>query len=221
MFAGLSAEQKREIELAGSRRIVRRERFFFREGEQPIGLHVLLSGRLKSSRFLSGEHGEHEIVMHFVNPGEVFGEIPVFLGCPYPASARAVEECEVFTLPLQALERLVTRQPEVALRIFRGMARKLSNLLDRIEAHKGLRAEERIARYLVSRCGPLALRKGVVFTLPVTKKEWAGELGLQPESLSRSLARLSEGGIIRVQGRNIHVAQPVRLAELAGATRAH
>jgi DNA-binding Lrp family transcriptional regulator len=35
--------------------------------------------------------------------------------------------------------------------------------------------------------------------------DWAGELGLQPESLYRALARLREEGRIEGEGTNLHV----------------
>ena len=185
VFEKISPEQKRDIELAGSRRFVGRGKFLFREGDQASGIHVLLSGKLKSSRYLAGGH---EIVMHFISPGEVFGEVPAFLGRSYPASAQAVEDSEIFTLPVRAIERLIAREPGIAMRIFRGMSRKLVVLLDRIEAQKGFRAEERITRYLLSHADRKVIESGGTYRLPATKKMWAAELGLQPESLSRSLA---------------------------------
>lgn len=212
IFANISAEHKREIELAGTRRLIARGKFLFREGDRAQGVHVLLSGRLKSSRFLPGGH---EIVMHFINAGDVFGEVPAFLDLPYPACGQAVVESEVFTLPRHMLERVVGRQPEVAIRIFQGMSRKLLVMLDRLEAQTGLRAEQRIARYLVNRIPPGDLAAGCVFRLPVTKKVWATELGMQPESLSRSLALLTRAGAIRVAGKDIEVVDAARLAHYA------
>ena len=216
VFAGISSQQKREIETVGTRKTVARGRFLFKEGDQPGGVHILLSGRLKSSRFLPGGH---EVVLHFIEPGHLFGEIPAFLGKPYHAAAQAMEASEVFTLPMAALERLTSRQPEIALRIFRGMAQKMSVLLDRIEAQKGLHAEERLARFIISRSQPNGLKKNSVFTLPINKKTLAAELGMQPESLSRSFRRLTESGVIRVRGRNIELLSPERLIALAGGVR--
>jgi CRP/FNR family transcriptional regulator, dissimilatory nitrate respiration regulator len=216
VFSGMSPQQKREIEMAGTRRIVGKARFLFKEGDPAHGLHVLLSGRLKSSRFLAGGH---EVVLHFIEPGQLFGEIPAFLGKAYPAAAQASEQSEVFTLPMPALERLIARQPEIALRIFRGMAIKLNTLLDRIESQKGLHAEERLARYIVSRSEPTGLKRNTEFSLPINKKTLAAELGMQPESLSRSFRRLSEAGVIRVRGRNIALLAPEQLIQLAGGVR--
>lgn len=217
LFTELTAEQKREVELAGSRRTVLRGRYFFEQGQPSQGLHVLLSGRLKSSRLIPGGQ---EIVLHFIEAGQVFGEIPAFLKKNYPATAQAVEDSEVFTLPLKALERLTARQPEIAMRIMRGMARKLVVLLDRIEIQKGMKAEARVARYIVASLGT-SLAVGARFNVPGSKKTWAAELGLQPESLSRSFSRLAEIGAIRVVGKDIEVRDPVCLATLAGARRAN
>lgn len=217
VFAGMSPQQKREIESLGTRRIINRGRFLFKEGDTAEGVYVLLSGRVKSSRFLPGGH---EVVMHFVDPGQLFGEIPAFLSKPYPASAQAMTQSELFWLPLTALERLISRQPEVALRIFRGMASRMTVLLDRIEAQKGLRAEERLARFIVARSDAASLKANAEFVLPINKKTLAAELGMQPESLSRSFRRLIQDGIIRVRGRKLDLLKPNQLIKLAGGVRA-
>lgn len=217
LFSGMTPEQKRELEVAGSRHNYRRGETLFNEGEPIRGIHVLLSGRLKSSRFLPDGH---EIIMHFIEPGQVFAEVPAFLGKPYPVTASALEDAEVFTLPVSALQRLIAREPEIAVRLFRSMATKLAIMLDRVELQKTHRAEERIARYLVSKIGAKRLSPGASFELSVPKKVWAAELGLQPESLSRSMARLAEEGILAVEGRELKVLDPARLADLAGAQKA-
>jgi CRP/FNR family transcriptional regulator, dissimilatory nitrate respiration regulator len=216
VFRDLSAEQKREIEMAGSRRHVPKGGFVFHEGDPSSGLHVLLSGRLKSCRYLPGGQ---EIVMHLISAGELLGEVPAFLGKPYPVAARALEDSEVFTLPMSAMERVMSRQPVVVMRILRGMSYKLANLIDRIQLQQGKRGEERIARYLVSRLGTDQIRNGAVYALPVAKKVWATELGLLPESLSRSLRQLKESNVVAVTRRQIRILDALRLAELAGADR--
>lgn len=214
VFRDLTAEQKREIEMTGMRKYVRKGGFVFHEGDPSIGLHVLLAGRLKSCRFLPGGQ---EIVMHLISAGELFGEVPAFLGKPYPVAARALEDSEIFTLPTSAMMRLMSRQPEVVMRILRGMSCKLANLIDRIQLQQGKRGEERIARYLVSRLGHAQIKEGASYMLPVTKKVWATELGLLPESLSRSLRQLKESSVVSVAKRQIRILDPSRLAQLAGA----
>jgi CRP/FNR family transcriptional regulator, dissimilatory nitrate respiration regulator len=218
VFSGLTPQQKREIEAAGNRRTLAKNKFLFREGERPQGLHVLLSGRMKSSRFLPGGH---EVLLHFIEAGQVFGEIPAFLAKHYPASAQAVATSEVFTISMGAFERIVSRQPELAMRLLRGMAQKLAVLLDRIETQKSLRAEERLAHYMVSRTEPSSIRSGAEFRIPMTKRMLAAELGMQPESLSRAFRRLTQSGVISVRERVIVMRDPKQLIELAGGRRAN
>ena len=220
LFAQTSHEQRLKIEAAGVRRVIRKGRYVFRAGQPPAGLHVLLSGRLKSVRELPGGT---QILMHFVQPGDVFGEVPALLAENYRVSALAVEDSEVFTLPLGAFTRLMAADPESGLLFMRSMAGKLSILLDRIELQKCPRTEQRIARSLLSRRTSTTstaskarpARASVVLTLRFSKKLWAEELGLQPESLSRGLRRLTEEGLIQVRGRDILLLDPPGLARVA------
>ena len=65
----------------------------FSEDEQATGFYVVISGRVKVFK-LSSEGREQ--ILHIFGPGEVFGEVPVFAGKKYPASADAMEKVEYF-----------------------------------------------------------------------------------------------------------------------------
>ncbi len=211
IFASIPPEQRSRIEAAGRRRPVRRGRSIFREGEASTGLHILLSGRLKAVRELPGGG---EFLMHFVEAGNVFVEVPALLDVPYSATSTAVDDAEVFTLPLAAFKRLIAQEPETGLLFMRSMATKLGVLLERIEVHKSPRAEQRVARSLLAR--RLDAESPVkTYRLAVSKKLWAEELGLQPESPSRALKRLTQAGIVTVAGREITLCDPARLARVA------
>ncbi len=152
--------------------------------------------------------------MHFIEPGDIVGEIPVLLGNHYHVSAQALEPTEVFSLPLTEFRRVVSAHPEVGLRYMRAMAAKMVRILERLEAQKGMRAEQRVATHLMTQTN-LVPDVGSALELRSSKKIWAQDLGLQPESLSRALRRLADDGVIRVEGRRIIIIDPDALNALA------
>lgn len=57
---------------------------------------------------------------------------------------------------------------------------------------------------------------GLALNLPIARGDLAGMLGVQPETLSRIIARLRQDGLLRLRGRVIEVPSAPALAESAG-----
>src|SRR5947209_7842662 len=57
----------------------------YHTGDSPSGLFIVLSGRVHVTR----EKNARTTLLHIENVGGVLGEIPVFGGGPFPATARA------------------------------------------------------------------------------------------------------------------------------------
>jgi len=69
----------------------------------------------------------------------------------------------------------------------------------------------RLARYLLD----LARGKRMTVELPISKSQLASNLGTVSETLSRTLRKLSDDDIIRVDGRRVEILDVERLEELA------
>ena len=210
-FHGLEPEQRRELESAGRRKMLATGHHLFEQDEPADSFHVVLSGRLRSLR---RPPSGGEVVMHFIEPGDIVGEIPVLLGNRYHVTAQALEPSEVFSLPLTEFRRVASAHPEVGLRYMRAMAAKMVRILERLEAQKVMRADQRVANHLLTQTN-LMPDVGSALELRSSKKIWAQDLGLQPESLSRALRRMTDSGVIRVEGRRIVILDPDALNTLA------
>ena len=60
-------------------------------------------------------------------------------------------------------------------------------------------------------------KQGTIIELGVPKGVLANILGTSQEALSRTLRRMSEAGVIKVNGRRIEVLDPERLSRIAEA----
>jgi CRP-like cAMP-binding protein len=91
------------------------------QGERIEDLHLVLKGR-----FLVARRGELRD-LGAIDVGEMMGEMS-FLDSRLPAAdVRAGDErCEVLTIPRGALQQRLEREPELAARFYRGLARVLS-----------------------------------------------------------------------------------------------
>ena len=85
--------------------------FVFRQGDPAAKVHVLRSGSVELSRQVRGRR----VTLQVLRPGDVFGDVPVFLGEPEPFDARALQDSSVLSLDAAALYPAVGRPAMVRL----------------------------------------------------------------------------------------------------------
>lgn len=163
----------------------------FDEGEAGDALFVVQSGEIELAR--RGPCGFESLER--LGAGEFFGEIPAVAGTRRTARAVAVGAASVLCLDRETLEAMCASRPEIALRLIRGLARRL------------LDAEERLARAdLETLLRPLARairaaaepdpRHGA--RIPLTLRELAEASGLSMVEAHRALQRLFERGRLQL-----------------------
>lgn len=166
-----------------------------RRGEQPRAFFGVAQGQLKLT--LRGDHGEEKL-LRIVAPGETFGEPLVFSSRPSPVDAIALTEALVVEFPAQQVSGLVEQDPAFAHNALAGLADRMHELVEEIQAETLLTARQRIAAYLVT------LAKGASRArLPVTKTLVASQLGVTKETFSRLLREFADRGLIVVEKRDI------------------
>ncbi len=151
-------------------------------------------GRVKLFRVLPNGNA---ITLYLFGPGDVIGFLPLLDGRPYPATARALDEVTAVVVSRGDLERAFQRDPNVALALVRLLATRLREAFDRIERSSVPEVLSRVAAALVALvpedgAGPPPL----VIDMPVRASEFAAAIGVVPESLSRALTKLVEGGAL-------------------------
>jgi CRP-like cAMP-binding protein len=168
-----------------------RGQVLFMEGEPANALFLILGGQIKLSR--QGADGR-EAVIHVLAAGESFAEAVMFMNGLYPVTATAITPARLLKLEGAALKGQIACRPELAFGMLAAMSRHLKQLVGQIEALKALSGEERLVQFLLDLCpahaGPAQ------FDLPHDKLLIAQRLGMEPETLSRTLSRLKAAGVI-------------------------
>jgi CRP/FNR family transcriptional regulator len=171
----------------------------YRAGDPADGLYIVLSGRVHVTR----EVTTSSEFLHAEGPGGVLGEIPVFGGGPFPASARAAESTRCAFLPTELVERLVREDSAFARFALRRLAVRAHALLRRIDELTVTTITARVAGHLLSRAGS----SGSDFTLGMSQDALARELGTAREVVVRALASLVGAGAIARTGRSRFVVK--------------
>jgi CRP-like cAMP-binding protein len=200
--------------LCGVRSLARGE-VVFSEGDAASFLPMLLSGQIKLYR--AGPDGREQ-VLHLVRGPASFAEAAVFGPGIFPATAQAVTEAQLATLPRTTLIDLLARRPQLVLALLASMSLWLRRLVDLVEGLSLHTVEERVAAYLWSafvRSGRPVLA-GAQVRLDDPKHLIAALCGTAPEVLSRTFRKLDADGAVRVEGPVATLLDPAVLQALSG-----
>jgi CRP/FNR family transcriptional regulator, cyclic AMP receptor protein len=188
----------------------------YRRGEPGDSLMVVLKGRIKLSNVnLSGK----EIVLHFLVPGNIYGEIAAMDGRERGANAVALEASEIFLIYTRDLMPTLKAHPEAMFEIIRALCEKMRAGAALIE-DSTLEMRARVARGL-QRLAQHHGRRGEAGTclqMALSHTELGNYLGLSRANVSRQLGQLREANVITIEAAQIVILDEDGLAEIAGAT---
>jgi CRP/FNR family transcriptional regulator, dissimilatory nitrate respiration regulator len=188
------ATRSRVAAAAVERRYARGARLY-RAGDAADGLYFVLAGRVRVAR----ETETRTELLHVEAPGGVLGEIPVFGGGEFPATAMAAAATRCAHLPVSAVERLLREDPAFARFALRRLAVRARGLLHRIDELTATTITARVAAFVLARAEGAP---GTDFTLGMSQTELAAELGTAREVIVRALAALVESGALARTGRS-------------------
>ncbi len=125
VFGGLSTRQLGRIMMAMQKRTYHAGEALFSEGQIGKALFIIRSGEVELSRTV----GDQVMSLGRLGSGQIFGEMALLEHTPRIASARVVEDGEIYLLYTATLDSLVWRSPAIGLVLMRNIALMLSALL--------------------------------------------------------------------------------------------
>lgn len=187
----------------------------FQEGNPALAVFCVRAGIVKLSK--TSATGE-PLIIRLLGPGRLIGYRPLLSGESFAASAEAVGEVELCTIPATVFRRLLEESPTLALRLLALMAQELrvSEEQSLVLAHESVRA--RTVRQLLDflKDTGVGLESGAPVAVPLLRRELAQMVGTSPETLSRTLHRLAQDGALRLTRTAIWVQNPRRLRAILG-----
>lgn len=179
----------------------------FREGDDSDTCYVVHRGHARALR----EHpdGRSIALAHF-GPGDIFGELAMFTDEKRSATVQTLEEVDALAIAGADMRRLLTRHPEIAVKLVISLGRRLRAADERIARQSFQTVQSRVASVLATLVdqardeaatagGDAAGEDGEVL-VRVTQADIAQLAGSSRESASRFLAVLERAGVIS-QGR--------------------
>ena len=150
-------------------------------------------------------------------PGDVLGFDAISRGS-FHSDAVALEDADVCVVPFSELESIGRQFPPLQQRVHRIISREIVRDQGLMMLLGTMRAEERIGAFLLE-LSRRFMRRGFSssqFILRMTREEIGNYLGLKLETVSRTLSRLQEQGVISVEQRKMQIISHDRLRVLSG-----
>jgi CRP-like cAMP-binding protein len=196
LFAGLPPHDL--ARLAAQMRVERFERdaAIFFQGDPADRVWLVRDGRVK---IVHQEQAGREVILEIISPGEAFGGA-VLLMPQHPATARALTEVEVVSLPGVVYDRVLMEHPPLTLKLVRMLGQRLHSMME-IQTLTGERVERRLAHILLK----LAVRAGrpdpagVLVPIPLSRQDLADMAGTTLETTIRTMSRFRQQGLIETR----------------------
>jgi CRP/FNR family transcriptional regulator len=171
----------------------------FREGDDSDTCYIVRSGHARAVR----EHGDgRQITLATFGPGDFFGELAMFDDERRSATVEAVDALDVLGIPGVDMRALLSRHPEIAVKLVISLGRRLRAANERLARQSFQTVQSRVAAVLTQLVDQArsegAGERDVLVT--ATQAELAQLAGSSRESASRFLAVLERAGVIS-QGR--------------------
>jgi CRP/FNR family transcriptional regulator len=210
MPVGLSEEELARIdELIATRRKIKRKTPLFRNGEKFHALYAIRTGVFKTC--VTAEDGRDQVT-GFQMAGEIVG-LDGIVNDHHTCDAIALEDSEVCVLPFDRIGELSREVGALQHHLHRVMSREIVREHGVMLLLGTMRAEERLAAFLLNLVQRLQARgfSRSELVLRMTRQEIGSYLGLKLETVSRTFSRFAEEGMIDVHQRHVRIVEVERL----------
>lgn len=213
MPVGLNpGELQRIDDIVATRRKIKRRETLFRNGEAFTSLYAIRTGVFKTR--VTSEDGRDQVT-GFQMAGEIIG-LDGIVNDQHTCDAVALEDSEVCVMPFERIEELSREITALQRHVHQIMSREIVREHGVMLLLGSMRAEERLAAFLLNLVQRLHARgfSRSELVLRMTREEIGSYLGLKLETVSRTLSKFAADGMVEVEQRNVRIVDPEALRRI-------
>lgn len=188
-------------------------RTIFLQGDPCRGLYFVESGLVAVRK--SNDEGKSAIV-RLAYPGDTLGYRPLLARENHRATAEVIVKAWVCFLESPIMLDLLQKNPNLGLRFLQYTATALGEAEERLYQVAALGVRTRVIHLLIllsNHYGSVASNGEFVMELPMTKRNLAGMIGAEPESVSRAFRDIQAEGHFSFSGRTVRINNFDRLVD--------
>lgn len=208
IFQDLTEVEMEEIDRATTITTSRRGKILYMPEDTSEVLFLLKEGRVQLYRI--SPDGK-KLVIATVGPGTIFGEMALIGQGMHNTFAEAIEDCVLWVMSREDVERMLVTKPKVALRIFENLGSRLKEAEARFEeiAFKGIPA--RLASLLLQLSG----EAGEDTISGMTHQDLGEQIGTYRETTTQTLNTFKSEGLIDIGRKRITILDREGLQRIA------
>jgi CRP/FNR family cyclic AMP-dependent transcriptional regulator len=214
LFCNMSASSISAMETVKFTGVYPKGSLLFVEGEQPRGVFIICSGRVKLTT--SSTEGR-TLIVKIAEEGEVLGASATILGKAYEVSAETIEPAQVNFIKRDDFLKFLNTSPEACMHTAQQLSEKYHSAQREIRT-LGLAqtTSEKLAKLILDWCdrNGEVTPKGVRLKVLLTHEEIAQMIGTTRETVTRLLSDFKRKKMIDVKGSTLLVIQKEGLEEL-------
>jgi CRP/FNR family transcriptional regulator len=199
LFCNLPAPALQKLNEIKSTAVYPKSAILFIEGQQPRGVFVLCTGKVKLSTTSSAGK---TLITKISNPGDVLGLNAAISNHPYEVTAEMIEPGQANFIPRDSLLQFLKQYGEVAVRVAEQLSRNYYTAYEEIRT-LGLTTSpaEKFAKLLLSWYPEQTRVSGQAqIKLTLTHEEIAEMIGTTRETVSRLFAEFKKKQLVQVKG---------------------
>jgi CRP-like cAMP-binding protein len=176
----------------------RRNETIVRKGDPGTGMMAVISGRVKISTVsLEGK----EIIIDFINPGELFGEIALIDSGERTADAVAIAATRLMVLERRDFLPFLERHPGVCIKLLSLLCARLRQTTGLVEDALFQTVEYRLAKRLLRFAAQFGEphEDGVLLPLQLSQREIAALIGVTRETVNKQLGNWQDRGWVEIR----------------------
>ena len=211
IFRDLSETDVQEIDRATTITSAHRGKILYMPEETGEVLFMLKEGRIQLYRI--SPEGK-KLVIATLGPGTVFGEMAFIGQGMHNSFAEALEDCVLYVMSRADVEHMLVTKPQVALRIFEVLGRRLKEA----EARLAEIAFKSISARLASLLLQLAEEQGGPAITGLTHQNLGEQIGTYRETTTQTLNTFKSAGLIEIGRKRITLLDADGLRRIADQT---
>jgi CRP/FNR family transcriptional regulator len=181
-----------EIAMITTDKIYEKGEMVYTVGNRGERLYVIHKGRVKISRIAA--NGKEQVI-RVLGPGEFMGELSLFSPTSMTDNAEVLEKSTMCIIEGKRLKEIIPKYPSIAFKVMEELSSRLEKAENLIEDINLNSVETRLAQMLIK----MANERNEVI-LNMKKGDFASQIGMSQETLSRKLTSFQEQGLIKQSG---------------------
>lgn len=211
---GLTSAELNTVAQAAHTRQCLRETFIFQQGDTAEAMYVLLAGQVRMTQLTPDGN---QVILRYIQPGDMFGGIAAMGLTTYPATAQVTEEGSALFWDARTIHDLILQIPQLGLNALEHAADTIIQLQDRVRELQTERVERRVARALLRLASQTGSRTeaGILIDMPLSRQDLAEITGTNLYSVSRILSAWEKQGLVESRRERVVLLVPHAIVEIA------